>query len=342
MPDRHKAVALPRVTILATGGTIAGVQTGQAAYVAGKLSAKALLSALPDLSGIAAVQAEQLVNIGSQSMTWTVWAALARRITQIAQAGQADAIVVTHGTDTMEETAYFLHLALSVDVPVVITGAMKPANAYAADGPINLYDAVQVAADPRSAKKGVLVVMNGVVHSARYVQKRACEGIDAFESRDTGPMGCITKMGVHYFYKGPVQKFGSASELHLDLSATDQDARPPVRVPVWYAMAANDIETLEALLLTKPAALVVAGVGNGNMSDETMQCLASAAAQGLVVARATRCAAGCVTRNLEVQDDAYGFVVTHDLNAHKARVLLFLALQKTAEIVKIQKYFDEH
>lgn len=335
-------MSLPRILILATGGTIAGVQKEAAAYTAGKLSAKALVSALPDLSSTARISAEQLVNIGSQSMTYAVWRALARRITEVAQNNLADAVVVTHGTDTMEETAYFLHLAVPVDLPVVLTGAMRPANAYAADGPENLFNALRVAATPETKGKGVVVVMNGEIHSARYVQKSACDGLQAFESRETGVMGVVNQVGIKYFYAGPAAKHTTKSELTLNLLALEQNARPNLRVPILYAYAAEDDETLEAILATQPNGIVVAGVGNGNMSDATLSRLQAAAGNGLPVVRASRCQTGFVARNLEVNDDQSKFIVANDLNPQKARVILLLASQKTNNSAEIQKYFDKH
>ncbi|MGO2465491.1 MAG: asparaginase domain-containing protein, partial [Serratia proteamaculans] len=165
------ALALPTITLLATGGTIAG--GGESAtksnYTAGKLGVDALVNAVPELKNVANVQGEQVVNIGSQDMNDEVWLKLAKKIN--ADCAKTDGFVITHGTDTLEETAYFLDLTVKCDKPVVIVGAMRPATAMSADGPFNLYNAVVTAADPQSAKRGVLVAMNDIVLDGRDVTK---------------------------------------------------------------------------------------------------------------------------------------------------------------------------
>ena len=328
--------SLPRVMVLATGGTIAGVQHQGSSYSAGQLTAEALLSVLPDMSGVADLSAEQLANVGSQSMTYNIWCDIARRVTEIVQNDQADAVVITHGTDTMEETAYFLRLALPVNLPVIVTGAMRPANAWGADGPRNLSDAIRVAAASVSVRNGVGIVMNGHIHDARYVHKKSCEGLDAFESREAGPIGRVDAQKIVWF-AAPAEK-KHAVGLALSEFVNDQ----PPHVPIWYASAIPDEITLDAILHTNPQGIIVAGVGNGNMPESVVSRLQQAASQGLVVVRTSRCSAGFVTRNLEINDDVCGFIVAHDLNPQKARVLLMLALQKTNKPARIQEFFNKY
>ena len=330
--------ALPRVVVLATGGTIAGVQHHGSGYNAGQLTAEALLSVLPETSEIAHVSAEQIANVGSQSISYDIWLSLWARITEITLKNQADAVVITHGTDTMEETAYFLQLALATDLPVVLTGAMRPANAWGADGPQNLFDAIRVAAATLPGCNGVRVVMNGLVHNARYVQKDTCEGLDAFISREAGPMARVDANTVMPYCSIPLDKMPAADGFSL----TPQPGTPAPRVLVWYAMAHEDEISLQAVLATNPQGIIVAGVGNGNMSETTCRLLHESRQQGVIVVRSTRCSAGFVTRNLEVNDDVYGFVVAHDLNPQKARVLLMLALQKTNNPARIQEFFNKY
>lgn len=332
----------PRVIVLATGGTIAGVQDMNAAYTAGQLSANALLSALPDLSEFASVCVEQIANIGSQSMTSKVWLDLMNRIRKIDANQEADAVVITHGTDTLEETAYFLHLALGTDLPVVLTGAMRPANAYGADGPQNLVDAIMWAVSPEAGATGVTVVMNGKVHNARYVQKQVCEGLDAFDSREAGPIARLKGCQITHYTRSIGQKHGEASQLTLEKALNTTDEKTLPRVSIYYAAALADDKMLEAVLMTKPQGIIVAGVGNGNVAGSTLSVLQEASRQGISVVRSSRCSSGYVTRNLEVADDAFGFIVAHDLNPQKARILLMLALQKTNDPSRIQIFFNEH
>lgn len=330
--------SLPRVMVLATGGTIAGVQNHGTSYSAGQLTAEALLSVLPDMSGVADLSAEQLANVGSQSITYAIWCDILRRVAEIVRNDQADAVVITHGTDTMEETAYFLQLALPANLPVILTGAMRPANAWGADGPRNLFDAIRVAAASVSVRNGVGIVMNGHIHDARYVQKKSCEGLDAFESREAGPIGRVDAQKIVWFVAPAEKKYAAGSALALSEPVNDQ----PPHVPVWYASAIPDEITLDAILHTNPQGIIVAGVGNGNMPQSVVSRLQQAASQGLVVVRTSRCSAGFVTRNLEINDDACGFIVAHDLNPQKARVLLMLALQKTNKPARIQEFFNKY
>ena len=340
MPLKEHSKTLARVKVLATGGTIAGVQNSQTGYVAGQLTAEALVSVLPDLGKTATIEIEQIANVGSQSITAEVWQALLKSLYKIEQQNEVDAVVITHGTDTMEETAWFLQLAFGGNMPVILTGAMLPANAYGADGPQNLFDAIRVAASAGVENKGVLVVMNGEIHSARYLQKQSCEGLNAFASRTAGPLGRVEGGHVEWWYAAPDKKFNGASDLVLKEFNTHKAPFP--QIPVFYVTALCDEFVLDMMLAVKPRGIIIAGVGNGNMSDATMQQLQHAAQNGTIVVRSSRCPQGFVKRNLEVNDDACGFVVANDINPQKARVLLALALQKTNTPARIQDFFNKH
>lgn len=186
------ALALPNITLLATGGTIAGGgdSATKSNYTAGKLGVEALVDAVPELKNVANVQGEQVVNIGSQDMNDQVWLTLAKKID--ADCGKTDGFVITHGTDTLEETAYFLDLTVKCDKPVVLVGAMRPATAMSADGLFNLYNAVVTAADPQSANRGVLVAMNDTVLDARDVTKINTTAVQTFQSPNYGRWGIST------------------------------------------------------------------------------------------------------------------------------------------------------
>jgi L-asparaginase len=323
----------PRIHILATGGTIAGAQAvpGGQGYAAGTFTVDALLAAVPDLAGIARVDGEQLVNIGSQDMNDRVWLKLARRLDELAALPEVDGIVVTHGTDTMEETAWFAHLAVRTTKPVVFVGSMRPATALGTDGPVNLRDAVALAADPAAAGRGVLVVLNDTIHGARDAYKVHASRVDAFRSPERGPLGRF-EGGRPCFTLPPMA--GSQGAFPL----SDVQALPSVFI--LYAHANMGRELIDAALAAGAAGLVIAGVGNGNMTDPALDALQEIAAQGVAVVRSTRLSEGAVLRNGEVDDDARGFIAAREFKPGKARVLLQLALLSTRDPSALQAVFD--
>src|SRR6187397_2400497 len=192
---------LPRVIILATGGTIAGAgaSADRAGYTAGKIPIEDLIGAIPTVKKIATITGEQVASVGSQDMTVDIWKKLAVRINEIFKNNEADGIVITHGTDTQEETAYFLDLVLTSDKPVVLTGSMRPSTAISADGPKNLYDAITIAANPKSKGRGVLVSFNEGIYDAREVMKLSTTKTNAFGSPNTGPIGQAYDGRVEYY-----------------------------------------------------------------------------------------------------------------------------------------------
>src|SRR5580765_1658763 len=194
---------LPRVIILATGGTIAGAgaSADRAGYTAGKIPIDDLIGGIPSVKKIASITGEQIASVGSQDMTIEIWKKLAVRINEIAKNKEAEGIVVTHGTDTQEETAYFLDLALTTDIPIVLTGSMRPATAISADGPKNLYDAITIAINPKSKGRGVLVSFNEGIFDARDVMKLSTTKTNAFGSPNTGPVGQAYDGKVEYYLR---------------------------------------------------------------------------------------------------------------------------------------------
>lgn len=326
---------LPRVTILATGGTIAGAgeSATKAAYTAGKVPIDILLSAVPQIHDLAKVKGEQIAQIGSQDMSVEVWLKLSKRINEIFAENSADAIVITHGTDTMEETATFLDLTVMFDKPVVLVGAMRPSTAMSQDGNKNLLDAVTVAASPSSQGKGVVVAMNELVFDARDVTKTNTTGIATFQSRNSGPIGLIYDGKVNYYYqslRNPVKKF----------DVTKATSLPQVEIIYGYADASPI--AVNALLNTNVKGIVYAGMGNGNFNAVVGKSLENASKKGIVVCRSNRAGSGRITLLNEVDDVALGFVVGDDLNPQKARVLLMLSLMETNDRAKIQNYFFEY
>jgi len=358
---------LPNVVILATGGTIAGVSASpsqSSSYTSGALPVESLLQAVPQLRELADVRAEQFVSIGSQDMNDAIWISLARRIRELLSQPDVDGIVVTHGTDTLEETAYFLHLVLPVGKPVVLTGAIRPANALSADGPLNLFNSVAVAAHPRAAGRGVLVVSNDVIHGAREVTKTQTLSVQAFESMGSGPVGAL-HYGRMAFFREPRRRpaFGrdtgagardgarrdeagggrdSARGNAADVTSwqTDELAAALPRVEIIYAHANMSGELIDLAVASGARGLVLAGVGDGNACQAALAALARAVAAGVPVVRSTRADGGAVLRNAEVDDDSLGFVAAGLLNPQKARILLALALLRTKDPVAIQALFD--
>ncbi|UKJ07741.1 type II asparaginase [Solitalea lacus] len=326
-----------RVKILATGGTIAGAGAAaeRAAYTAGKLPIDELLNAVPQIHKLAKITGEQVASIGSQDMSIEVWLKLAKRINEIFAKNEADAIVITHGTDTQEETAYFLDLVVKYNKPVVLVGAMRPATAISADGPKNLLDAVVVAADPKSQGRGVMLAMNERVFDARSVTKTNSTSLETFLSTNFGPVGLIYDQKVQYYYN-PVRKPGK--DTPYDVSGLTSLPR----VDIAYMYADADPTAIEAFVKAGAKGIVFTGVGNGNMNKKNYDAIKAATSKGVVVVRATRTPGGRVTLHDEVDDDALGTVVSDDLNAQKARILLMLALTKTSDKAKVQDMFFQY
>jgi L-asparaginase len=332
-----QAAERPRVHVLATGGTIAGVQASATdySYKSGAYDVGALLGAVPDLDKLAVIKGEQVANIGSQDMNDAIWLKLARRVNAVLQEPGTDGVLITHGTDTLEETSYFLSLVIRSEKPVVMVGAMRPANALSADGPGNLYNGVAVAVDPRATGRGTLVVLNDTIHYARNVTKTDTTSVQTFQSLNRGPAGVVHAGRIEWF-EPMDRKLGNAGEF----SVGTLDDLP--RVDVIYAHAGMSADLIDAAISNGAKGLVVAGVGDGNMTAPALEALAKAAKRGVVVVRSTRLAAGIVRRNSEVNDDEKGFVASGELNPAKSRVLLQLALTRTKDPVAIQKMFQEY
>lgn len=338
-----RADELPRVAILATGGTIAGVQAtpGAAAYKPGVLTLDHLLSKLPGLEKVARLDGEQVSNIASQDITAERWLHLARRAADHLARPEVSGVVITHGTDTMEETAWFLRLVLRSPKPVVITGAMLPATDPAADGPENLRSAVATAASPAARDFGPLLLLDGRLHSARDVRKTATEAIDAFQSPNDGPVGRATPSGPEFAVAPATIR--PAPGGGFDLAALDAANLP--RVVIVPAHGDADATLVDALLALapsrRPAGIVLSGVGNGNASAPLLAALERASREGVVVVRASRTGRGLVDRNREVDDDKLGWIAARALTPQKARILLVLGLTRTRDLAELQRLFDE-
>lgn len=329
-------LAKPNIVILATGGTIAGsgASSTKSAYSAGAVTVDKLLAAVPSINKMATIKGEQISNIGSQEMSNTVWLKLAKRANTLLSSDDVDGIVVTHGTDTMEATAYFLNLTVKSKKPIVFVGAMRSGSSMSADGPMNLFNAVSVVTNKDTAGKGVVVVMNDEIHSAREVSKVNTSSVNAFTSPNTGKIGTVYYGAVNY-YMQPVKKHTIATE--FDISKID--ALP--RVDIVYGHANDTNLFVNVAVKAGAKGIVHAGMGNGNPYPLTMDALATASKSGVVIARTSRVGSGRTTLHNEVDDEKYGFIVTDNLNAQKARILLMLGLTKTQDKKSLQDmYFN--
>jgi len=335
---------LPKVIILATGGTIAGSapSSTQPGYTSGKIDVEGMIQAVPNLDKLARVAGEQISNVGSQDMSFRIMITLARRINDLLSKEEIHGVVVTHGTDTMEETAFFLNLTINSIKPVVMTGAMRPFTALSADGPLNLYNAVAVAADPKSCGKGVLVVMNDRIHGAHSLTKTNTTSVETFLSPINGIMGTVIYGSIQY-YRGPFRHHTHLSEFSLEGIALEGIAPTGVtdlpRVDIIYACADMPPDLIDCSVKNGAKGIVIAGDGNGNMNEGTLKNAAQMAKKGIFIVRSSRVPTGTVGRNVEVDDDANQFIVSDELNPAKARILLMLALLHERSFQEVQTLF---
>ncbi|EHR9974481.1 type II asparaginase [Campylobacter upsaliensis] len=325
------AEAKPKVAILATGGTIAGSIDSAVAttgYTAGVVGVDVLIKAVPEIQNLAKIEGQQIANIDSSNMRDEIWLKLAQEINKLFASG-VDGVVITHGTDTMEETAYFLNLTIKSDKPVVLVGAMRPSTAISADGPKNLYNAVALAADKNA--KGVMVAMNDKIQSARAVVKTHTLNVDAFSSPDFGDMG--------YIVDGKVYFYNNVAKAHTKKTPFDvKNLKELPKVDILYSYS-NDGSGVaaKALFENGTKGIVVAGSGAGSIHEAQKEVLKELLTKGLKVAVSSRVVAGRVA--VSEADKKLGFISAEDLNPQKARVLLMLALTKTNDPKKIQEYF---
>jgi L-asparaginase len=329
--------ALPRIAVLATGGTIAGSAadvTNTAGYQAGVVGVDQLLAAVPALSSVAQIHAEQVASIDSKDMALLLWTTLAQRVNALFATDEIDGVVITHGTDTLEETAWLLHLTVKSAKPVVLTAAMRPASALSADGPLNLVNAVTVAASPAARGQGVLVAFNNRIHGARDVVKTSTFAVDAFQSPEVGALGWVQDGRVE-FQRSVVRPHTVATEFAIGAQW------PDVEIVASYAGVSR--VAVDALVAAGVRGIVVAGTGNGSIHASMQQALADAVSQGVAVVRSSRVGSGHVMKNGAAPDDVLGFVTANSLNPYKARVLLMLALAAGATgSVALQRVFDTY
>ncbi len=335
-----RAAEVPRVRLVATGGTISN-------KAGGRLSAQELLDTVPSLRDVAKVEAEQFSNLPSSAMTLDQWLALARRLNEVFAADPGLAgIVVTSGTDTLEELAYFLNLTVRDERPVVVIGSMRNPSTIGYEGPANLLEAFRVASHPSSRARGVLVVLNDEINPAREVTKTDALRLHTFQTRGYGVLGVVDPDAVVY-YRSPATRRTSTSE--FDLAGVTTLPRVDI---IWvYQGASGDL--IKAAVDAGAKGLVIAAAGAGATSGTQSEGLEYAARKGVFIVTTTRAGSGRIAPPRGTGDGQGGagagtwrrlpvFVAGQDLAPLKARVLLMLALTKTADQKELQRIFNEY
>lgn len=330
--------AKPTIEILATGGTIAGVASSQTStkYKAGSLTAEQLISSVSGLDNLANIEYEQVYNKDSGDITLSDWIKLAAAVQKAAADPKIDAIVITHGTDTLAETSYFLDLVTKTTKPIVLVGSMRAATAISADGPLNLYNAVAVAADSQSVGKGVLVSMNDNIFDGRNVVKTNTTNVATFRSLNSGPIGHVYMGKVTYS-----MAVTRPNTINTPFKVTANTKLPDVGI--IYINVGTDMEMLDNILRDKKLkGLVIAGVGDGNIPSYAKDFLLKARKQGIVIVRSSNVGSGEVSYDYNNWDSSCDLIAGSDLNPEKARILLMLSLMQTNNTQKIQQIFNTY
>ena len=330
----------PKVRIVATGGTIAGVGPHRLDYflyveMGRFMLIEESLERVPEVHEVAEIEAEDIVSVRSIDLSTKDWIGMARRINQIfEQEPDLSGVVVTHGTATLEETAYFLHLTVKSPKPVVITGAMRPASALSTDADLNLLDAVRIAASPAAAGKGVLTVLNNEISSARDVTKSNTFRVETFRPNELGFLGYCDSDGEVVFYRAPTRKH--TVETPFDVSGVDDLPR----VDIVYSYVDADGLLVDAVRQNGSDGLIISGFGAGLAPPAVWEAGARAVKDGIPVVLASRATAGRVVMTPRM--DELGFIVCDNLLPQKARILLKLALSVTRDRKEIQQMFYEY
>jgi L-asparaginase len=333
-----KENTLPKIAVLGTGGTIAGSgasSTQYAGYRAAVAGVGDLLTAIPALKEIAALESEQVAQVASQNLGGATLLHLARRVNFWLNRTDCSGLVVTVGTNTLEETAYFLNLVVKSRKSVVVTGAMRPSTSLSADGPMNLYRAVVAAANSQTFGLGVLVVMNDQIIAARDVHKMDTMTVDSFRAPVFGILGWVFDDQVR-LYKRPARIHTSDTEF----DSAHLTSLPRVDIVVGHQDDSG--VAVSALVDAGARGVVVAGAGTASLSDAMAEAVLSATRKGVVVVRAPRAATGIVMRNMEFDDSSHGTIAGDTLSPAKARVLLALTLAHGKPVNEIQVAFERY
>lgn len=329
--NNEKSKELPNISILATGGTIAGTgssTTQTTGYKSGDLAVETLIAAVPEMKEIANITGEQIVNVDSTDITNDILLKLGKRVNELLASDDVDGIVITHGTDTLEETAYFLNLVVKSDKPVVLTAAMRPATAMSADGPFNLYNAVLLASHESSKGKGVLVTLNDRIASPRNITKINTTAPDAFKSIENGYLGAIIA-GKPYYYNHVARLHTTATPFDI----TNIEKLP--QVDIIYGYQNNPTYMYKAAVENGAEGIIVAAPGDGTLSSKSFGGVKYAMDNGVTVVLSSRVGSGTVSPK-------EGFISSDSLNPQKARILLMLALTVTNNPKEIQSFYDKY
>ena len=325
----------PTVKIIATGGTIAGAGTSSTmttGYQPGALSIDELLKEVPDLANVANIKVKQLFNIDSVDMTTERLLTLSKYINETLLDEDVDGVVITHGTDTLEETAYFLHLVVKSRKPVVIVGAVRPATAISADGPLNIYNGVKVACNQEAHGKGVMVVLNDRIGSARYMTKMNATTVDSFKALGQGYIGSIVGGEVYFYYKDIT--YLHTAETVFDVTSINELPK----VSIIYTHQGDDRYLYDAAVQSDTKGIIVATAGGYTISKEAESGIHDALRKGVMIIRSSRLSTGIVSRTK--MDQQHEYIVAESLNPQKARILLMLALSLTNDKDEIQQFFN--
>ncbi|HEY8371059.1 MAG TPA: asparaginase [Thermodesulfobacteriota bacterium] len=329
----------PRIAVIGTGGTISSIshhslevldypETGR------KMEPAEAIERVPEAARFADLVPVPFRAVGSTKISPSDWIELAELITRTAREdADVRGFVILHGTATLEETAYFLHLVLKTDRPVVLVGAQRPASALSSDVGMNLVSAVRTAGDPQAVGKGVLVVLNDEIHSARDATKTSTYRLQTFRSRDVGLLGHVDGDGV-YFYRAPVRRHTLTSAFDI----AEVAALP--RVDIVYSYAGADGCAVDAFVAAGARGLVSAGLAPGLTAPLERAALERAARSGVLVVQSSRAGSGRVARRTYLREQ--GMVAADNLTPQKARILLSLALTKSSDAEKVQELFDTH
>ena len=333
------SAAKPRISIVATGGSIAGVGPDRMDFIlypelGQHITIEQSLERIPEANDIASIESEDLVSVGSTAIGPEEWLSLSQRINSILGGAETDGVVVTHGTATLEETAYFLHLTVKSAKPVVITGAMRPPTALSTDADLNLLDAIRVAASPVSYGLGVLTILNNEIQCARDVVKTNTFRVETFKPNELGFLGYADSDGQVVMYRAPLRKHTTAT----DFEVAGRESLP--RVDIVYCYAGSDELLIDAVRTNESDGLVLAGFGGGSFPPRAMEAAALAVEDGIPVVLASRSLSGRVV--MTPRKEEQGFIVSDNLQPQKARILLMLALTVTKNRDDIQRMFAEY
>jgi L-asparaginase len=331
MPASPDTAELPKIKVFTTGGTIQSKGSHRlklSDYSDGKVTPQELLADLPELQNVAQIEVVEISNKGSGSVGTPEHLALAKQLT--AELARPDIVgaVVTHGTTALEETAYFLQLTVKSEKPVVVVGAMRPFTAISRDGPLNLYNAVRIAIAPEARNKGVMVVLNDTIHSARFVTKGHTYHVETFVDREIGPLGYADSDRI-VFYRSPLTRHTAKSEFDVSKLET----LPQVDIVYGYQEASPG--SVEGLIAAGAQGIVL-----NSASGTYREALQKAKSKGIVIVASDRKGAGRVTLNEKGPRD--GGITADNINAQKARILLRLALTRTRDPLEIQRMFNEY